>query len=92
MITQEDKMPSGTLPAKKWVKVVEGWGFYSVRYGASTSDKVGEYRTYTSPIPWPVSSGKLPDEITHQVRGYGSIWLYSPVDTTYYLNPVGPDQ
>lgn len=83
-------MPTGSLSAGKWVKVVEGWGFYSVRYGVSIGTVGGEYRTYSSPIPWAISSGKLPNEITHRVWGYGDIWLYSPVDTTYNLNPIFP--
>jgi hypothetical protein len=84
-------MPSGPLQAGKWKKVLWGWGKYSIRYGARIGAEGGQYRCYTAPIPWPVSSGSLPDEITHNVLGYGDVWLYSPVDTNYYLIPVGPD-
>ena len=83
-------MPSGSLPANKWTRVVFGGGYYTVRYGASTAAGTGEYRTYSAPSPWPISSGRLPSEITHRVIIYGDVWLFSPVDTTYFLNPIFP--
>ena len=81
---------SGHLRAGQWTKVLWGWGYYSVDYGASIDASGGEYRCYTAPLPWPVSSGTLPHVITHRVIGYGDCWLYSPVEATYYLVPVFP--
>lgn len=78
-------MPSGSLPAGKWTKVIWGWGWYAVQYGISTGAPGGRYRTY----PF-YSNGTLPNHVTHQVRGYGDIWLFSPVDTQWQANPEGP--
>jgi hypothetical protein len=78
-------MPSGQLPANKWTKVISGWGWYAVDYGISTAAPGGRYRTY--PV---YSSGSLPRQVTHQVRVYGDIWLFSPVATSWQANPVGP--
>jgi hypothetical protein len=71
--------------------VVWGWGKYSVRYAGSTGAQSGSYRCYTAPVPWPVASGRLPAEITHTVVGYGDIWFFSPVETVYSLQPLGPN-
>jgi hypothetical protein len=69
--------------------VVYGWGYFSVDYGISTADPGGRYRAYTAPLPWPLSQGPLPNpRVTHRVLGYGDIWLWSPVATTYWLVPV----
>lgn len=84
-------MPSGSLPADRWTRVVYGWGKYSVRYAAFTGATGGKYRCYVAFVPWPISSGQLPGEITHTVVGYGDVWLYSPTATTYRLEPLGPD-
>jgi hypothetical protein len=83
-------MPSGSLRANQWTKVLWGWGYYSVNYAASTNSTGGQYRGYTAPVPWPISSGSLPNTITHRVIGYGDVWLFSPVDTTYTLTPTFP--
>jgi hypothetical protein len=79
---------SGRLRANQWVKVLWGWGRYSVDYAASISAPDGQYRCYSSPVPFPISSGALPAQITHSVYGYGDVWLYSSVDATYSLVPV----
>ena len=76
-------MPSGSLPANKWTKVISGWGWYSVRFSIRTGAPGGKYRTY--PV---YGSGNLPAEVTHQVVGYGDIWVYSPTATTWYANPI----
>jgi hypothetical protein len=73
---------SGSLRGDRWTRVVFGWGYYSVAYGIRTQDPGGRYRCYTAPLPDPY--------VTHRVIGYGDIWLYSPVDTTYLLVPVFP--
>lgn len=78
-------MPSGQLPANKWTKVMWGWGWYEVTYTISSSAPGGQFRTY--PI---YSSGTLPRQVTHQVRGYGDVWLYSPVLASWQANPTGP--
>jgi hypothetical protein len=70
--------------------VLWGWGYFSVQYSASISANGGQYRGYASPSPFPITSGNLPTIITHRVIGYGDVWLYSPVDATYVLTPVGP--
>lgn len=82
---------TGTLAGGTWTKVLSGWGYYSVRYYATTGAAGSRYDCYTPPAPWPSSSGPLPAEITHVVRGYGDCWFYSPVETWYALYPVGPD-
>jgi hypothetical protein len=69
-------MPSGSLPAGKWTQIIYGWGWYAVKYSVSTGAPDGQYRTY--PL---YSSGRLPAHVTHQVRGFGDIWVYSPTDT-----------
>jgi hypothetical protein len=84
-------MPTGTLTANTWTRVLYGWGKYSVRYAASVSEIGGKYRCYTAPLPMPVSSGDLPTTVTHMVMGYGDVWLYCPQDATYSLIPLGPD-
>ena len=76
-------MPSGQLPANKWTKVIWGWGWYSVRYSIRTGAAGGAYRTY--PI---YSSGALPSQITHNVRPYGDIWLFSPTATWWSADPI----
>ena len=78
-------MPSGQLRANTWTKVIWGWGWYAVEYAISTGAPAGQYRTY--PV---YSTGHLPKQVTHQVRVYGDIWLFSPVDTYWQANPVGP--
>jgi hypothetical protein len=84
-------MSSGRLPAGKWTRVAQGWGYYSVDYGISTGAQGGRYRCYTAPLPFPYSSGSLPNpRVTHRVIGYGSVWLFSPTETSYSLVPVGP--
>jgi hypothetical protein len=81
----------GVLPAGNWTKVADGWGYYSVDYGISTGAGGGQYRCYTAPLPFPYSSGSLPNpRVTHRVIGYGSVWLSSPVATSFSLVPVGP--
>jgi hypothetical protein len=84
-------MPSGSLPADKWTKVLWGWGKYSVRYSAYTDAPGAKFRCFSAPVPWPIASGPLPSEVTHTVVGYGDVWLYCPEDTQYYLHPLGPD-
>lgn len=83
-------MASGSLRAGEWTKVLWGWGYYAIDYGASISAGGGQYRCYSAPSPWPISSGNLPSRLTHRVIGYGDVWLYSPVDASYTLNPVFP--
>jgi hypothetical protein len=78
-------VPSGSLPAGKWTKVIWGWGWYSVQYAVRTGAPGGQYRVY--PV---YSSGPLPAQITHQVRVYGDIWLFSPIDTQWGADPIGP--
>ncbi len=82
---------SGSLPANQWTRVLQGWGYYSVDYGIRVNDPGGKYRCYTAPIPWPISEGSLPNpRVTHRVIGYGDVWLFCPVSTTYTLVPVFP--
>lgn len=78
-------MPSGSLPADTWTRVIWGVGWYAVDYAIGTGAPGGRYRTY--PI---YSSGDLPRQVTHQVRGYGDIWLYCPTATSWSAEPVGP--
>ncbi|MBX6391794.1 MAG: hypothetical protein IRZ08_22870 [Frankia sp.] len=80
---------TGSLRANSWTRVRSGWGYLSIDYGISTADPGGEYRAYTAPLPFPISSGPLPDsDVTFRVIGYGSLWLWSPVDTRYQLVSV----
>jgi hypothetical protein len=81
---------AGSLPAGKWTKVTSGWGYFAVDYSARTGAPGGQYRCYTAPAPFPISSGALPQRITHRVIGYGDVWLYSPTATSYTLVPVFP--
>jgi hypothetical protein len=81
---------AGSLQGGKWKKVTWGWGWYSISYGASTSARGSKFRCYTAPIPWPISSGNLPNQVTLRVIGYGDIWLFSPTTCQYQLVPVGP--
>lgn len=84
-------MSSGPLPARKWTRVLYGWGKYSLGYSVQVGHGVrGQYRCYTTPLPWPVSSGELPAQVTHHVYGYGDVWLYAEEATNYHLVPVGP--
>lgn len=77
-------MPSGFLPANRWTQVITGWGWYSVAYSLSSSAPGGKYRIY----PF-YSSGDLPNPyVDFTVRGYGDIWLYSPVEATWTATPV----
>ncbi|MBV9173148.1 MAG: hypothetical protein JOZ81_24040 [Chloroflexi bacterium] len=85
----------GMLSAGDWTKVLWGWGSYSVTYSVSlTASVAGAFRCYTAPVPWPVSTGTIPahgsTELTHEVIGYGDVWLYCPVNTDYILATVGP--
>jgi hypothetical protein len=71
--------------------VVDGWGYYSVDYGIRTGAPGGRYRCYTDAVPFPIASGVLPSQrVTLSVTGYGSIYLFSPVATSFSLVPVGP--
>ena len=78
-------MPSGELLAKKWTRVLWGVGWYAVDYAVRTGAPGAQYRTY--PL---YSSGGLPHQVTHQVRGYGDVWLYSPAPTWWSATPIGP--
>lgn len=81
---------NGSLRAGQWTKVLWGWGYYAVRYGISLDVSGGEYRCYTVPSPFPISSGHLPNEVTHRVIGYGDVWLYAPTDAMYFIVPIFP--
>ena len=78
---------NGTLNAGKWKKVLWGWGYYSVRYGISINGPGGKFKCY---VVFPVSSGPLPNEVTHRVIGYGDVWIWSPRDATYLISPIFP--
>lgn len=79
------------IPAKKWTKVVSGWGKYSVDYGISVSSGQGKYKCYVAGVPFPASSGNLPSPVvTLNVIGYGEIKVYSTEKCTCVLVPVGP--
>lgn len=79
------------ISAKRWTKVVSGWGKYSVDYGISVTNGQGKYRCYLAGIPFPFSSGKLPSPaVTLNVIGYGEIKVYSDENCVCVLNPVGP--
>jgi hypothetical protein len=80
----------GSLSAGQWTKVAWGWGYYAVDYSASIGLPGGSYRCYSAPLPFPISSGSLPQRITHRVVGYGDVWLYSPRATYFSLVPVFP--
>jgi hypothetical protein len=78
-------MPSGELPAGKWTKVISGWGWYELAYSIRATGPEVLFRTY--PV---YSSGRLPSRVTHAVRVYGDIWLYSPSPTHWDANPLSP--
>lgn len=77
-------------PAKKWTRVTTGWGKFSVTYGIRVAEGKGKYRCYVAGIPFPVSSGDLPAEVTLNVVGYGEIKVFSTMNTSCTLVPVGP--
>ena len=82
---------TGELAADSWTRVLSGWGYFSVEYGISVSVPGGRYRCYTAPLPWPWSSGDLPNpQVTHRVIGYGDVWLHVPAPATYRIVPVFP--
>jgi hypothetical protein len=81
---------TGHLNAGKGTRVQQGWGYTSVKYSATTMDPGGKFRCDIPVVPWPISSGNLPASITLRVVGRGDLWLFSPVETTYVLLPVGP--
>lgn len=82
-------MIEGTLAAQKWTRVAYGWGKFSIAYSVHLSREVrGKYRCYTTPLPWPISAGPLPDEVTHHVYGYGDVWLYAEDRADYFMIPV----
>ena len=83
----------GALPSGQWLRVVNGWGYFSVEYGLSAS-VVCDFRCYSAPVPFPVSSGTVERGsvrvITHRVVGYGDIWLRGHGDGSFALSTVGP--
>lgn len=82
---------SGQILGNRWTRVLSSWGYLSVDYGVSIGIVGGRFRCFTAPVPWPISSGNLPNpHVTHRVVGYGDIWLFSPADTNYTLVPVFP--
>ena len=82
---------SEVLRGDRWTRVV--WVGATTAWTTGSARRIREVgiAVTTAPVPWPISSGTLPDPgVTHRVIGYGDIWLYSPVDTTYLLVPVFP--
>lgn len=80
---------SGPLPPGIWWPVVSGVGFYSVNYSVWIDGPGGKYHCYIAPVPWPISSGDLPQEnLTFQVVGGGNMFLWAPEQATYHVVPV----
>jgi hypothetical protein len=78
---------TGVISGGEWKKVLWGWGFYKVRYGISLNIPGGKYKCY---VVIPISSGTLPNEVTHIVAGYGDVWIWSPSNATYRCTPIFP--
>jgi hypothetical protein len=86
----------GQLTANRWTKVIWTWGLViggeprpmSLIYSVSVSRPNGQYRCYTTPLPFPYSSGGLPARVTMAVVGYGDMWLLCPEDASYQVIPV----
>jgi hypothetical protein len=88
----------GSLNAGRWKKVIWTWGIIissdfparpmGLIYSVRVSRPGGEYRCYTTPLPFPYSSGGLPARVTMAVVGYGDMWLYCPEDATYEIIAV----
>ena len=57
-------MPSGSIPADTWTRVMWGWGWWGKHYTVQVGAGGGRYRTY--PV---YSSGNLPAAVTHRVIG-----------------------
>jgi hypothetical protein len=86
-------VPVGALPGNAWIKVVYGWGYYSVDYGLSASVEC-DYACYVGVLPFAWSTGTIQPgkfaTITHKVVVYGDIWLRGRADGDYGLTPIGP--
>lgn len=81
-------MPSGTLNANTWTKVLWAWGWDRVDYVIVSGAPGTQYRTY--PV---FRSGTLPaspqgDTVTLEYRFYGDVWLRSTTDTWWSAHPV----
>ena len=80
---------SGQMPGGGWWPVVYGYGYYSVNYSVSIGVPGGKYQCWIAPVPFPISSGNLPQEdLTFQVVVQGVLSLWSPRPTTYFVTPV----
>lgn len=81
---------SGQLPGGQWCPVVSSISIYSkVNYSVWTAAPGGQYQCWNSLLPFPYSAGNLPqNDLAFIVAGWGTMFLHSPVPTTYTIVPV----
>ncbi len=68
---------TGELTPGKWKRVLWGWGYFNLNYYINlypaSGDAKGRYESFVGGLPFPISSGALPDFVVHRVVGYGEI-------------------